>query len=364
VGAALALAAALHSATGWFSPVFTPDGRSVVVVVRESRAVVVGLGYESLTPPADVWILRDRFSLRRIDVATGKIEVLRTWAPSPLEGRHVQQYRGRLFGAPHGHLRWPDAEHMEYEVAVTLPRQPASETLVVRGTWNERAGTWNEHVLWSRGDTTMAGIEPAALSGAHEAIAVPGPELMPCGVALYDSSTQGVRMIAGAAACDAYSAAAVTASDLQSLSYRTEIERAELIRHTYAELVSKGRAAGASEIAAMLAAGREMERLGYYPRSTTLTARRLSASDLQVLREAHALEPLFEIDDMQFRVGLFQDIEAAIARPGEPVDKSMGEYIRHRDYTTSEGLNRFLSADGRVFYVQRGEDVFELSIER
>ena len=38
------------------------------------------------------------------------------------------------------------------------------------------------------------------------------------------------------------------------------------------------------------------------------------------------------------------DIAEAIAKPGEEVDKSMGDYVTHRDYTTSKEINDFFHA--------------------
>ena len=63
-----------------------------------------------------------------------------------------------------------------------------------------------------------------------------------------------------------------------------------------------------------------------------------------------------------YELGLFEDILAALASPGEPVDKSMGRYITHRDYATSAAINAFLDGDGTVFFVARGDQVYELTI--
>jgi hypothetical protein len=123
-------------------------------------------------------------------------------------------------------------------------------------------------------------------------------------------------------------------------------------------IVTRGLHEGAAELTAI----KEMQRLGDYPRPTQLVARRLSDHEAQAARSAGRLEPLFRIIETEFEAGLFQDIEAALASPGEPVDKNMGNYIIHRDFTTSDAVNRFLSGDGRAFFVQRGAAVFELAL--
>jgi hypothetical protein len=123
-------------------------------------------------------------------------------------------------------------------------------------------------------------------------------------------------------------------------------------------IVTRGLHEGTAELAAI----KEMQRLGYYPRPTQLVARRLSDDEAQAAQSVGRLEPLFRITETEFEAGLFQDIEAALASPGEPVDKNMGNYIIHRDYTTSDAVNRFLNREGRVFFVRRGAAVFELAL--
>jgi hypothetical protein len=130
---------------------------------------------------------------------------------------------------------------------------------------------------------------------------------------------------------------------LSAMSRRADIERAEGIRTTYADLVARGRAAGQNEGQAMLDAGKEMQRLGLFPRTTTLVAAPARCEEVS---------PLFTISDMEFTVGLFSDTEAAIAKPGDEVDKSIGSYIRHDDFATSRQINEYLAAGHSVFFVR------------
>ncbi len=116
---------------------------------------------------------------------------------------------------------------------------------------------------------------------------------------------------------------------------------------------------GAGENEALLRAGKEMERLGYYPRSAYLVAREIRSE-----ARADSVGPMFEIAAEEFQVGLFPDLERAIAHPGEEVDASMGGYIVHRDFTTSERLNAFLEQGGRVFEVRTGGRRYEVTLVR
>ena len=72
----------------------------------------------------------------------------------------------------------------------------------------------------------------------------------------------------------------------------------------------------------------------------------------------------FQISTEEFRVGLFQDIERAIAAPDTEVNKSMGSYITHRDYTTSRQINEFIDAGNSTFYVETRGKCWRLMIQR
>ncbi len=64
---------------------------------------------------------------------------------------------------------------------------------------------------------------------------------------------------------------------------------------------------------------------------------------------------------MEFRVGLFQDIEAALASPGTEV-RFGAPYLSHRDFTTSEALNAFFQAGGHDFYLETDAGVAALHL--
>ena len=88
-----------------------------------------------------------------------------------------------------------------------------------------------------------------------------------------------------------------------------------------------------------------MQRLGLYPKPSTLVVNRIARSEAGM--------PLFVISPEEFRVGLFSDIRKALDRPGEEVPKDTSPYIVHRDFSNSEKFNAFL--DGRtdtVFFLE------------
>jgi hypothetical protein len=97
-----------------------------------------------------------------------------------------------------------------------------------------------------------------------------------------------------------------------------------------------------------------MQRLGFYPKSTMLVAREAGCE---------VASPLFRISDDEFRFGIFQDIEQAIAAPGQEVDKS-GTYVIHRDYATSKAINDYLAEEHSTFFVHARGRCWQLTIDR
>jgi len=316
---------------GYFGPVFAPDAASVYVLVRDVSASVVGLGYDSFTPPASVWIHRDRFSLIAIRLADRAVTVVREFPPSPLEGTRISAYHGAILGEASGHLRWADSQHLEYELTVTHSEVPSSRTFVWRHRWNAKTGTTEDSRAWQPGSQNMSGDEPSQLAGDREVIAPRGAEGMGCAVVLLRTGEPVASTLVDSGRCGDRYSGGFAREVLESR--REAIEHAAMLEKTYADLVAEGRAQGLSEGAAMLQAGKGMQQLGLYPKTPTITAA-ASACD--------ALQPVFHISDEEFRVGLFQDIQAAIDRPGEAADFH-GEYVTHRDYTTSRQLNDFLA---------------------
>jgi hypothetical protein len=331
---------------GYLSPLFAGDGLSVFAVTREVAATIAGFGQELFTPPASVWLHRDRYTLVNIRLADGRQTVIEEFPQSPLAGARISAYHPAIFGVPHAHLRWADADHLDYEVAVTRHDTPLSRTFVVRRRWNPAERRYVKTTAWEETSTGMAGDETQQLHGDLEAIAVPGDDAMPCGLAVLRRDNVTASTLIQTRSCRRKYPSGLTAAVLAPLSRRRDIERAETVRTTYADLIERGRQSGLPEGEAMLEAGRQMEGLGLFPKSTTLVAQR---------EECGTRPAWITITDEQFHVGLFADIDRAVAQPGQEVAKSSGAYIVHRDYGTSQEINALLAA-GRpeLFVAARG----------
>ena len=145
-------------------------------------------------------------------------------------------------------------------------------------------------------------------------------------------------------------------------SRRSGIERIQTVRRTYEELMQKYKAMGMGEVQAALRTGKDMQRLGYYPKTPTIVARRLGPEEAE--KSELDKEALFSIAKEEMESGIFQDIERAIANPGEETDKSSDVYFTHRDYSTSARLNAFLKTGKTRFYVRHLGNTYELTIKK
>ena len=125
----------VRSHEGYFSPVYSPDGNAVYFIHRESQGLVTGLGWEFFSPPAHVFVWSDRFSLRKLDTASGQIDILHRWPPSPIENRRLRTYRGRAFTYPRTQLSWVEGAHLEYKIRLSIPVQPGAEQHYVSRMW-------------------------------------------------------------------------------------------------------------------------------------------------------------------------------------------------------------------------------------
>ena len=139
------------------------------------------------------------------------------------------------------------------------------------------------------------------------------------------------------------------------------MERDQTVRRVYKELLDKYKAMGMGDNQAGLRAGKDMQQLGYFPKSTMIVARRLSRAEAARNVDNDAL---FKIAKGEMESGVFHDIEQAIARPGEEIDHNMGGYHIHRDYSNSARLNKFLNTRPMRFYVEYLGETYELTIKR
>jgi hypothetical protein len=358
VVAALAIrvtgAAGVPHETGWLSPIFAPDGRSIYAVRRDVRAIVTGFGYSSLTPPATVRLLRDRIDIVSIRLSDGRVTVVEALPPTPFEGTKMETYHGALFGEARAHLRWADAAHLDYEIVVVKPEIPQGRSFLARKAWNPKTQTSETTPPWTAGWSGAGGIEPQRLAGDLEVIDPPGAEAMGCAVVVLRQGEAAAHAVAGSSACRSkYADYAATA--LAEYSHRADIERTELIRKTRERLIAEEMRQGVPEGQAMLDANDELSRLGFYPRQPMLTAARGACGNPS---------ETFDISDEEITVGLFPDLEKAMASPGKRVHPSAPYHPYYKSFTTTQRINAWLEAGHATFFARIDGECWKVSIEK
>ena len=332
------------------SPIFSADGRSVYLIERRVKGLSWGPGIEFFSSPAKVLFLSDRFSLDAVDLESGSVKTLHTWTV-PHEKTAWEEYRNRLFGIPGTELRVKEGRiffKIGLDVLPDGPNSRVNEWLV--GSCDLSSGRVEETKTWDRGYEVPTPWPEETLSGDREVLNFKNKEVL-----IYEHRTGGLRLLVAADPAAAVGRGALASLDVQQLSHRADLERLIGLRQTQQALERRFKEEGLPEGEAALRTSDEMEKLGLYPKSPKIVATLVAkpGDDYQT----------FAISRDEFRFGLFHDIEEAIKKPGEEIH-FWGNYIRHRDFDTSERLNKYLAAGNTGFYVTTEGKTYLLKITK
>jgi hypothetical protein len=338
--AAWAVATVPRHGVSFHSPIFTADGKRVLAMRRDLDAWVLGPGLDSLTPPAWVYVRRDRFRLVTLDRRTGEESTVTTLPPSPLEGTWMRSHRVHVpwLGQARAALAWK-RQAPAWSVAVSARDERSQRTSVIASA--DRKTEWR-----TAGATLESADERATLSGRDEVLVVP---FAPCAVVLLDGSSRMLRMLTPDAC--GRDVPALEFATVETYARRDAIERATRLDGLRADFARKARAAGLGDNDAELHAIDQLERLGYLPRPPQLVATPLALDDVRQRQESGTLTPVFAISAEEFRVGLFPDIRGALDAPGREV-RYQGPYVLHADFDTSRAINSYLDQGVQAFFVE------------
>lgn len=348
-----------ESHTGYFGPAFSTDGRSVYAVVREASGFTWGLGWEHFTPPAHAYAVSDRVSLVRINVESGRVEILESWSSTPVLRRVIDEYRGRVFNTMRSSVRPEASGAVRYEVEMAIPKVPFSEVHRLSGRWTIDE-TARERGDWQRGGHAQAGTSEPVLFGQTEVFTLNGPEFFPSAIVLLDHRTMTPRVLVKSAVYAERYPDGPPVPALLEVSRKKAIERVAELARLRDELVAKYRRQGASEIEAVLRSNRDLEDSGHLPKSPRIVAQPVDNADIA----AFSALPLFDVADGEMASGIFPDIEKALAAPGTEIDKSMGKYVMHNDYGNSGKLNAHLAGGGREFLLRFRGETYRIEVRR
>lgn len=325
---------------GYLGPALSADGQSVWYFQRNASGWAVGMGWEHFSPPARVFLNKDELFLRRYDRQTGRVETLQHWPKTPLQGQKLHHYRGRILGLLASRIRVKNEQQVDYAARMSLRRVPISQTWSLSGTWTGKNSAKPD---WTATGTSLVGLSEPIVSGPLEVMAVKGEEGFPAAIVLLDHERRQTEVLLRNEAFDRLYPDGPQFAALLEFSRKAEVDRLAEMRNTYEKLKARFRNEEINEGAALLAAGREMARLGWWPAPATITA--------QKVEEFPAGLRIFSIDPQELRVGLFPDIQQALAHPGTPVPHRF-RYLRHRDFTTSEELNAYLETKPDAYGLQ------------
>jgi len=324
----------LQRHVGYFAPAFSADGKSVVVVERRTRGIAWGLGWEFFTPPAYAHVLSDELRLLRVSLDGRNIEILERWSDTPAAGRTLQQYRGRLFSHLGASVRPRADDTIEYGFEFALPRVPTSEAHQMHGVWSLDSAR-RRRGEWDRSPRSVVALSEPTIHGEREVFALRGPEAFPAAIAVLDHATRKIDIVIAASVYESLFPNGPALDELMQSSHKAEHDRVLEMTRIRGEREALYRSQGAMPGEATLKAWRDLSDLGYLPKPPRWVARRLTTGELA----AQSTAPRIDIDEMEFKVGLMQDIAKAIAQPGAEIDKDGGRYITHRDYPNAGQLN-------------------------
>jgi hypothetical protein len=337
---------AIERHRGYVGAVWSGDGDALYYLERDTRGIVAGMGWEFFSPPAQVLLFSDTLTLHRLAPASDSDEALYRLEVTPHIDRVIPRYRSRIFGLVRARID-PDPP-LALAVAIGIPVQPYSEIWVYRAA-STASGFTTEG--WRQEPATGVTPGEAVLVNGRELMLVHGPEGY--GRAILAQDTDGrievLRSRPGFRLTD------ISLEALAERSRRTSIERVRHFRATHAELVERYRAEGMREGAASLAAYDTMQEMGLLSPDPTVTAR--PAQGLP------ASEPVFVIPSGYFEVGLFRDISAAIAAPGQAVETGTGDYLKYGDDDVGVRLREW-RRDHDSFVVEVDGRRWRLSVTR
>lgn len=336
---------------GFFAPVWSANGQQVYFIQRDTRGLIWGFGWEFFTAPASAYVISDRLALLRLDVASGKIDLLERFDGSPVAGRVTKHFRGSIFSSISARLA-PGDRGVDFLVLMNVPRVPRSEQWALAGAWRPERPS---NAQWSEKWAGNRASPDDALMHAVELMTVRGREGFPTAILAVEADGS-YRVLVKNRDFEGLYPGGVPPKHVAERSRRKSIERSRELTRVKTELVAKHKARGLNDGAATLRAYDDMEELGYFPKQPRLVATALS--------EIPAGVRVFEIPNEYFRVGLFQDIAAAIAAPSQEVKTSTGTYLKYYDDEVGLRLKAWRKAGNDRFAVRTEDALYLLEIRR
>ena len=246
---------------------------------------------------------------------------------------------------------------------MTVHQEPFAKEYLTSGVWTEAQHTAEISRSWKESPCQVSGYDEWPIFGDWELMEVRGDQhFFTVAIVAYNHVTNSVKVLVKNKDYDRLYPGGVPLRQITEKTQRPAIERYQAMMRTHEELLQKYKAMGMTEIQAELRIGKDMQRLGYYPKTATIVARRLSREE--AARTDFDKDALFSVAKDEMESGIFPDIEQAIDNPGEEIEKDFTDYITHRDYSNSARLNAFLKTGKTQFYMRYLGQTYELTIRK
>src|SRR5215213_10031455 len=166
-------------------------------------------------------------------------------------------------------LQFKKEGQLEFNVCLRVDHSPRAEEYVSSGVWSEAQHAAEISGSWEKAHCEVSGYDEWPLFGDWELMEVRGG-FFPVAIIAYNHVTSGVKVLVKNKDYDRVYPDGVPLRQIVEVSARAGMERTQAVTRTHAELLQKYKAMGMGEMQALLRTGKDMQRLGYYPKTPTI----------------------------------------------------------------------------------------------
>ena len=256
---------------GYFAPVYSADGQHVYFVERRTSGTFKETrsgDFLFRSSTYDSFVDKDTFTLKRLHVQSGQVEELIRLAPSPIEGRRYKK-TGSAFQVADARLMFTKERQLKLDVCLKADQPPRVQQYMWSGVWSEAKHAAEISGSWKESHCEVGGYDEWPLFGDWELMEVYGG-VFPVAIIAYNHVTSGVKVLVKNIDYDRLYPDGFPLPRIVEMSRRSGMERAQTVRRTHEELLQKYKAMGMGEMQALLWTSKDMQRLGYYPKTPAI----------------------------------------------------------------------------------------------
>jgi hypothetical protein len=226
------------SIKGFFSPVFSSDGKVIFFIQRETsgieRFIESGGGWFGGSSKSKVFTIKDNFYLKKIDIETKKIEIFQKFPSSPLVYK-VSKRRGSYgFGHASSGLSVGEKNKLQYSMGVD---GFCISKIIYKDEVSEK-NTWYEKLSCPRIN------KESSIYNQYEVITLKGRSGYPCAIVKIDHNNKNVEILIKSKEFNPRYPNGIDYDSIQKKSNKKRIERSIKVRTTREGLEEKFKSQG------------------------------------------------------------------------------------------------------------------------